>query len=252
MSDIFREVEEDVRREKLEKFWKSYGDYVIAGAAVLILGIGAFELWQRYETSQREKTSAAYTAASQTTDPAAAAKAFAELSAGNKNGYGLISKLQEANAMLAQGKAADAAALYRAVGDSDNGPLGAVARLRAGWILSETAPRAELEKLLSPLQGKDSAWRQMADEILAYTDYRLGNAAIASSEFQALADDALAPDMLRDRARAFAAFLKGGGAIAVGTVPPPMKVAAPGDATPPAPAAPAEPAAPPVPRSGTP
>ena len=38
MSDIFREVEEDVRREKLEKFWKAYGDYVIALAAVIVVG----------------------------------------------------------------------------------------------------------------------------------------------------------------------------------------------------------------------
>ena len=30
LSDIFREVEEDVRKRTLEKIWKAYGDYVIA------------------------------------------------------------------------------------------------------------------------------------------------------------------------------------------------------------------------------
>ena len=37
MSDIFREVEEDVRRERLEKIWKEYGDYIVAALALLIL-----------------------------------------------------------------------------------------------------------------------------------------------------------------------------------------------------------------------
>ena len=42
MSDIFREVEEDVRRERLEKLWKAYGNYAIAGLVLLFAGIGAW------------------------------------------------------------------------------------------------------------------------------------------------------------------------------------------------------------------
>ena len=63
MSDIFREVEEDVRKEKLEKFWKAYGDYIIALGALLILGIAGFELWQRYQANQRDKAAIAFAAA---------------------------------------------------------------------------------------------------------------------------------------------------------------------------------------------
>ncbi len=55
MSDIFREVEEDVRRERLEKLWKPYGDYVIAAGRGRLLGIGGYKLWQRYETSRAGK-----------------------------------------------------------------------------------------------------------------------------------------------------------------------------------------------------
>ena len=39
MSDIFHEVEEEVRREHYEKLWKKYGNYVIAVASVLVLGV---------------------------------------------------------------------------------------------------------------------------------------------------------------------------------------------------------------------
>ena len=60
MSDIFREVEEDVRREKLVKFWKAYGDYLIALAALFIIGIAGWQLWQRYEARQRDAASTAF------------------------------------------------------------------------------------------------------------------------------------------------------------------------------------------------
>ena len=57
MSDIFREVEEDVRRERFEQIWKQYGDYIIAGVAVIVIAIAGYELWQRYEETQRLKSS---------------------------------------------------------------------------------------------------------------------------------------------------------------------------------------------------
>ena len=52
MSDIFREVEEDVRRERLEKLWKAYGNYAIAGLVLLFAGIGGWQFWQRHACLQ--------------------------------------------------------------------------------------------------------------------------------------------------------------------------------------------------------
>ena len=40
MSDIFREVDEDVRKDQSLAFWKKYGPYVIA-AAVAIMTVTA-------------------------------------------------------------------------------------------------------------------------------------------------------------------------------------------------------------------
>ena len=65
MSDIFREVEEEVRRERFEQIWKQYGDYIIAGVALIIIAIAGFELWQRYEENQKLKASETFIAAQQ-------------------------------------------------------------------------------------------------------------------------------------------------------------------------------------------
>ena len=57
MTDIFREVEEDVRRERFEKLWKQYGDYVVALAALLVIGAAGYQLWRYYEARQIAKAS---------------------------------------------------------------------------------------------------------------------------------------------------------------------------------------------------
>ena len=245
MSDIFREVEEDVRRERLEKFWKAYGDYVIALVALIIVGIAGFELWQRYQASQRDKASTAFIAAQRIADPRAAAGAFADLAKTAPKGYALLARLEQANSMLASGQRESAIAIYKDIADTDKGGTGAVARLREAWALADTSPRADLETLLAPLRTPASAWKPNADEVLAYSDYRNNQTAKAMAEFDQLAKDPNSPQQMRSRTQAMAQFLKQGGAKEFGTVPPPQPTPAPG-AVAPVPPAPAGPAATPA------
>jgi len=221
LSDIFREVEEDVRREKLEKFWKAYGDYIIALGALIILGIAGFELWQRYQANQRDKAAIAFMAAQRITDPRQAANAFADLAKTAPSGYRLLSRLEQANSMLAAGQRETAVTVYKEIADQDKSGIGAVARVRAGWATVDTASRADLQTLLAPLETQSSVWKPMADEILAYSDYRNHDTAKATQEFDSLASNPATPGALKSRARAMAAFLKQGGDKNVGTVPPP-------------------------------
>ncbi len=222
MSDIFREVEEDVRRERLEKFWKAYGAWIIALAVLVLAGVGGYEVWERRETAQRMKASDAFTAAQRISEPAQAAPAFAKLAESTKGGYGLIAKLSQANALYASGHPLDAINLYREIAAADSGEIGAVARLRGAWALSASAPRGDLEKLLAPLDTPTCAWRPLAREILAFSDYRAARAKQAAAAYHALADDAQAPDSLRTRARAMADFLDKGAGSDSGVVPPPL------------------------------
>jgi len=234
LSDIFREVEEDVRREKLEKFWKAYGDYIIVLGALIILGVAGFEFWQRYQANQRDKASIAFQAAQRTGDPRQAAEAFADLAKTAPNGYRLLSRVEQADSMLAAGQRQTAIDLYKEIANDDKSGVGSMARLRAGWAMADDASRADLQAWLAPLQTSASAWKLMADEILAYSDYRDHDVAKAAREFETLANDPATPGNLRGRARAMASFLKQGGDKNFGTVPPPASVPQPGAVTPPA------------------
>ena len=235
MSDIFREVEEDVRKERLEKFWKAYGDYAIALMALVILGVAGWQIWLRYEDSQRAKASAQYVAAQKLTKPDEAVAAFdALIKANPPGGYVELARLSKADALSSLGKSADAVVLYKDIAAGDAGPIGATARLRAAWLMVDSSTRAELEALLAPINVDNGPWRQLSREVLAYSDYKAGKVLVAGSAFAALVNDPDSPDALKSRARGFSAFLQSGGARDFGTVPPPAAAPAPG--TPPGPA----------------
>ena len=228
MSDIFREVEEDVRKERLEKLWKSYGEYVIALIVIAVLGVGGWQGWLRYQDSQAGKASTAFTAAQKISNPDQAAAAYDVLTKNAPSGYSQLALLSKANALASANKTNDAVAIYKDIAAKDNGPMGAVARLRAAWLEADTTSRADLASLLAPINTDTSAWKQMAREVLAYSDYKAGKIQDAAGEFDALVNDSASPDALKNRARAFAAFLHQGGAANFGAVPPPAPAPAPG------------------------
>jgi len=239
LSDIFREVEEEVRRERFEQLWKQYGDYVIAGVALIVIAIAGYELWQRYEQNQRIKASETLMAGQQLAeagDFGRAAPAFAVIAKDAPRGYAQMARLSEASVLLATGKRDEAVAVYKSVAAEDSGPIGQIALLRAGWASVDIASRADLQALLGPLSDPASPWRHNVRELLAYADYRAGRLAAARVQFQAIADDKDAPDPMRQRASAFAALIKSGGLANYGTVPPPAPLP---PATPAPPGAPA-------------
>lgn len=213
MSDIFREVEEDVRRERLEKLWKQYGDYVIAAAALLIIGVAGFKLWQHYEYVQTQKASAAFIEAIESANNGKgtdAVAAFARIAKTAPGGYAEVAELAEANALLASGKRTDAVALYKKIADKRSDEIGQAARIRAAWALADSASKTELVDLLSPVNKDDSGWRFMAREILAYADFREGHLPASLAAFSALAKDTGAPDAIRERAQAMATLMRNG------------------------------------------
>lgn len=230
MSDIFREVEEEIRRERFEQLWKQYGDYVIAAVALVIIAIAGFELWQRYEQNESLKASETLIAAqdmAESGDFSRANPAFAVVAHDAPGGYAEMARLSEAGALVRAGQHDEAIQIYKSVAADDSGPLGSVALIRAGWAGAEDMSKRDLQTLLAPLTDPTSPWRHAAAEILAFADYHAGDTAAAMKEFQALANDKDATDTTRRRAAAIAAFLKEGGMRNFGTVPPPAPAAPP-------------------------
>lgn len=224
MTDIFREVEEEVRREHYAELWKKYGDYVIAGAALLIIAAAGIQLWRIHEQREQAKAAATYAIASQMLDGGAAGSAaltFDKLAQTAPGGYAQLALLQKANALYAAGNLPQAIETYKQVAAKGDPLLAPVARVRAAWASVDSAPRSDIDALLKPLLDQTSPWHPIAREILAYDDYHNGAFAKAQGEFLAISKDKDAPSAVRRRSEVMAGYLAAGGDQNYGTVPPP-------------------------------
>lgn len=226
MSDIFHEVEEEVRQERLRKWWKKYGDYVIAGASVVVIGVAGYKLWQHWEQQERQKASSNFQSAvqiSQAGQGDLAAQAYANIAKKAPSGYATIALLSQADELQAAGKINDAVAIYMKLAESNKAGLGEVARMRAAWAQADTSSTEKLKEILAPLNNGKSQWRFMAQELLAYRALHDGQTASALATYKSLSSDASAPASIRQRALALVSMLETSGGKDFGEVPPPPK-----------------------------
>ena len=91
MADIFHEVDEEVRRERLQKLWERYNVLIIAVAVLIVAGIGGWRGYQWWLDKQAAAAGAKFEAAvtlSEAGKHAAAEAAFSKLAAaGAPAGY---------------------------------------------------------------------------------------------------------------------------------------------------------------------
>jgi len=60
VSDIFHEVDEEVRRERLNKLWERYGNLLVAAAVVVVAGIAGWRGYGWWEAKKAAESGAAF------------------------------------------------------------------------------------------------------------------------------------------------------------------------------------------------
>jgi hypothetical protein len=203
LSDIFQEVDEEVRREQLKKLWDRYGILVVIAAVLVVAGIGAWRGYQWWEAKKAAEAGAAFEAAStlaETGKHSEAEAAFAKVAVDGTAGYRHLARLREA-AELAQGDAKAAVAVYdKIAADGSVGPvLQDLAALRAGALLLDTASFAEARQRLEPLTGDDRTFRHTARELLVLAAWRAGDSTAAKRWFDMIIADVQTPAATRSR-----------------------------------------------------
>jgi hypothetical protein len=203
VSDIFQEVDEEVRREQLKKLWDRYGIFVVIAAILVVAAIGAWRGYQWWEAKKAAEAGAAFEAAStlaETGKHSEAEAAFAKIAADGTAGYRHLARLREA-AVLAQGDAKAAIAVYdKIAADGGVGPvLQDLAALRAGALLVDTTSFAEARQRLEPLTGDDRTFRHTARELLMLAAWRAGDSTAAKRWFDMIIADVQTPAATRSR-----------------------------------------------------
>ena len=203
MSDIFDEVDEDMRRERLRKFWERYGNLVIALAVLIVAGVAGWRGYDYWRTKQAEQYGAQFTAAALLSEQgkhAEAEKAFAEIAQKGTAGYRALAKLREA-AEIAERDPKAAIAAYDDIANNAaiGQPLQDFAALRAGMLMVDTAPLAEVDRRLAPLAGSNGPFRHSAREMLAVAAWKANDLVAMRKWVKLVHDDPQTPPSLRQR-----------------------------------------------------
>ena len=212
MSDIFREIDEELRRDNLLQLWKRYGRYIIAVAVLLVLIAGGIVAWREHVANERRAQGARYAAAlslARQGKEVEAAKLFATL-AREGGGYSIPGAFEEAEMLARTGDRKAAIAAYDRLAassgiDREFRDLAALLSVMHG--LADGDPKAAVERL-APLTDKGNPWRATALELTAAAKLKAGDRNGALEIYQQLADDLATPRGLRARAAEMAAALK--------------------------------------------
>lgn len=205
MSDesLFREVDEEVRQDQAKKLWTQYGNYFTALALAIILGVGGFKGWQYWQLTQSEGAARVFSDGVKKLEEGKTADAEAAFAAIDHSGYAKLAELRRAAALAGSGKTDEAVAIYdKVANDQANAQsLRDLARLRAGYALTDKLAPAELISRLGAFDNDTSPWRGMAREIFALAAYRTGDYTMADRYLNAIIADQAVSLELRQRAQ---------------------------------------------------
>lgn len=218
MADIFNEVDEEVRRERLKRLWDRYSIVIVAVAILVVAGIGGWRAYEYYVAQKAAVAGAAFEDAvtlSEQGKHAEAEKAFAKVVAEAPKGYAVLARLRAASelAQANPGQPAEAVKAYDAI--AADGALGAIwqdlAILRGGMLLADSASFADLRGRLEPAAAPGRPYRHSARELLALAAWRANNVADAKRYIDMITADGETPPGARQRIDVLSALIAGAG-----------------------------------------
>lgn len=205
MSDVFEEVEETMRRERLVKALRRFGPWLVALFVLALASVFGWQQYQAWEERERQTFSDRYIAAQDVLrgqDFAAAEAALSELTADAPGGYqAALAHDRAALLQRQQGKLQEAADAYLQAAELSPAPTFAdLARLRAAYLLVDL-DKAKAETEIERLIAGGGPWALLARELRAVEAYAAGDFAKAREDYEFIQLGGLdSPPGLRRRA----------------------------------------------------
>ncbi len=125
MSEIFSEIDDDLRREKLKQLWDRYSIVLIAAAILIVAAVGGWRGYMYLEAKKAAEAGSAFEAAillSEQGKRAEAEAAFAKIAADGSKGYRGLARLRAAAEAATRDPQA-AGKLYDAIATDSSQPV---------------------------------------------------------------------------------------------------------------------------------
>ena len=202
---FFREVDDELRRDRMETFLARKGKWLALFVALFLAAVGGWLYWQHRQTVVAGQDSEVLSQA--LTDlgdgrPVAGKPALDKLAASSSDEYRATALLTRAAAAQMAGDRKGAIAGFAAVIDDKSVPnamrdAALVRRIAAEY---DTLAPAKVIERLKPIAVKGNPWFGSAGEMLAVAYLRTGRQTEAGQILAAIANDPAQPASLRARA----------------------------------------------------
>jgi hypothetical protein len=201
---FFREVDEELRRDRVETFVSRNGKWIALAVVAVLAIVGGWIYWQHRRTLAAEAQSEVLTQA--LTDLGAGKEAGVKarldgLAGSSNDGYRGAALLTEASAALLRNDRPAALAGFAKVAGETGVPqaMRDAALIRQTAIEYDSLPPATVISRLKPLAVAGNPWFGSAGEMVAIAHVRTGRPQDAGRIFAAIARDETMPDSLRGR-----------------------------------------------------
>ena len=227
MSDdsFIREVEEELRSERMRNFWNRFGRFIIAGAVVVVLAVAGLRFYEWYSARQAAASGDVFMEAvrlAENGERDAAIVKLRELEGDAGTTYSALARLRVAAELASSGKPDEAVAAYDAViaDGSVDANLRTIAALRAGLLLVDKGNVADVEARVAKHAAPGEPFRATAREALALAHLKAGQLKEAHDYYDAILSDVESSAAIRQRATiALGVIASRGGPVRDATAP---------------------------------
>lgn len=205
MSDVFEQVEEELRSERYKRLARVW--LPLVGGILLIALIAALAWWgwQSMETSKADKASLAYDRgleALQSNNPVGADAAFTQAAKEGNGAYKSLALQQRAGIALDAGRDAEALSLMDEAAKASRDPLIAdAAAFKAMLLAMDIETLEQVQARAKPLTGDKGPFRAFAREAEAMALLQHGKTAEAKDMLTVLKNDLDTPEVVTRRAQ---------------------------------------------------
>jgi hypothetical protein len=201
MSDIFQEVDEEVRRDRAAEFWKKYQNLIIGAAALIVLATAGYRFYDNRRVAAEQAAGAAFQhalALDRDGKDAVADAALARLAGDAPHGYQTLARLAAA---AIKAKTDPKAALADYDGLAADASIGSLfqgaARLRAALLRLDAGDLDAAKAALDGLAANGAVYRHTARLALGVIALNAGDYEGAGKWLDLVAADPEAPDAER-------------------------------------------------------
>lgn len=205
----FREVDQELAEERQAAMFRKYGPAVIGGAAAVVIGVGAWQMWTARQEAVAKENALEFQSAVETLadNESAGREALAAIVEDSEGGYGVLARFERAASFARAGERDAAVAAFRRIYDDGAAPknLRDLARLRAAYLSLSEGRDAALAHL-GDLAESGGALSHHANEVAGLAALEAEDFETALATFRRLSAEVAAPQPVRTRAEEFAAL----------------------------------------------